>query len=550
VSAPGKWFEVAGAVGRTATLVLLAVVVGRTGWLGLSSLDRQVAALAAQDREITIRGGDVSLRDAPKAHELRGGRLFSDPYYAGEHHWYPFLTPLAAAAVSKLGGKPIPESFFRAEVGFVALYLVSLGVLAFSLLRWRGLLLLPAVCWLGALPAAHGLYPTEAARGGFCLFLAYAARFMDGAPPPRQALALGAFAGVLGLWSGAPFFAAAALVGVIAVRWAVPALRQRTPRALLSWLPPLLVGALVPLALLFGPELLRHGRLAMPDAARTWMSEIYDGGTLSKALTLKLAPGGLHLVLVVLALLRLVAGRWLRLPCWRRAVPLVVAYFGCLLLAHLGFIAADPAHPALASVARGLMPAPAHTFLSTADACRPVVEVLGLAALLELLGLALVRLRLGWRPQWAPLVPALAAAACAALVFTFHYRITRFDASESRAFQRFAARVGQLAGTTPVLFRYPGRLVQGTSVKILKLSVAEYANPYVHAERARDEAALDAALRAGDLRGADAVLDRHRIAFIMEDPRAPADPPIRRCGGEVLAEQDGYRLRRRVPCRM
>jgi hypothetical protein len=147
-------------------------------------------------------------------------------------------------------------------------------------------------------------------------------------------------------------------------------------------------------------------------------------------------------------------------------------------------------------------------------------------------------------------VPALAAVAYALLLFTFPYRITRYESSETRPFQRFAAQVGALVGATPVFFRYPGRLVQGTSVKILRLSVAEYANPYSHDLRIDDERVLDTALAANSLGAANTVLDQYRIAFIMEDPRAPADPVIRRCGGEVLLEHEGYRLRRRAPCRM
>lgn len=536
----------AGTVGRAGTLLLFAVVLGRGCLAERAALDRQIAALAAQGRVITVRGGDVSLRDAPKAHEFRQGRFFSDPYYAGEHHWYPFVTPLVAAAVSKLGGGSIPESFFRAEIGFVALYLTALGVLLFVLLRWQGLLLLPPVIWLGALPPPHGLYPVESSRAAFCLFLALAGWVFAGPLSPRRALALGASVGLLGLWSGAPFFLSAGVVGVIALVAADRSIRQH-PRQLLRWFPPLALGALVPLALLFGPQLLRHGGVAMPQAARTWLADVYTGGTLARALTFPLAPRGIHLILVLVALLRLLVGRRLELPSWRRAAPLMIAFFAALLLAHLGFLAADARQPALARVARALLPAPAHTFLMVADGCRPALEALGLAALIELGGLALARLRPGWRP-WTALVPLAAMAAYAVLLFTPRTPIARFDASETLAFDRFAARVSALVQDQPVFFRYPGRMLQSASVKILRLSVDEYANPYVHTRRARDQESLDAALGAGDVAAADALLDRYRIAFVMEDPRAPTDPVIRRCGGAELAEQDGYRLRQRIRC--
>jgi hypothetical protein len=539
------WLERAAAFGRAGTLVLFAAVLARGCVRESAALDRQIAALAAQDRVITIRGGDVSLRDAPKAHELRHGRFFSDPYYGGEHHWYPFITPLAAAAVSKLGGGSVPESFFRAEMAFVALYLAALGALVFVLLGWPGLLLLPPVIWLGALPAAHGLYPTESSRAAFVLFLAGAGLALDGPLSPRRALALGAGVGVLGLWSGAPFFLAAGVAGAVAVAQAV---RQPRPRELWRWLVPMALGALIPLALLFAPQFFRHGGFAMPSAARSWMADIYDRGTLARALTFPLAPRGIHLALVLLPVGRLLLGRRLGLPCWRRAIPLVLAYYAALLLAHLGFVAADAGHPALARAARAALLAPAHTFLKVADACRPALEVLGLAVLLELAGLALARLGIAWRAAWSALVPAASLVAFGVLLFTLPPGIARFDASETRAFDRFAARVGTLVDDRGVFFRYPGRIVQGTSVKILRLSVDEYANPYAHLRRARDAEALDAALAAGDTARADGVLDRYGIAFVMEDPRAPTDPVIRRCAGAVLAEQDGYRLRQRTPC--
>jgi hypothetical protein len=544
VKANRTWLERTGAAGRAATLALFAVVLGRACVRENAALDRQTAALAAKDRVITIAGGDVSLRDAPKAHEFRHGRLFCDPYYGGEHHWYPFITPLVAAAVSKLGGGSVPESFFRAEIAFVVLYLAALGALCFLLVRWKGLLLLPVVIWLGALPVAHGLYPIESSRAAFVLFLGYAGLALEGAWSPRRALGLGAGVGLLGLWSGAPFFVAAGVAAIIAVLRVI-----REPRAeLWRWLLPLVLGALVPLALLFAPQFIRHGGLAVPGAARSWMADLYARGTLARALRLPLAPRGIHLALVILTMVRLALGRRLGLACWRRALPLALAYGAALLLAHLGFIAADAGHPALARLARALLPAPAHTFLNAADACRPALEVLGLASVFELSALALARLGVPWRGSWNALVPLAAAAAYVVLFFTPAPPIARFQASETRAFQSFAARVGELTDDRGVFFRYPGRLVQGTSVKILRLSVDEYANPYVHTRRARDAEALDAALAAGDSAQADAVLDRYAMAFVMEDPRAPADPVIRRCAGAVLAEQDGYRLRQRTPC--
>jgi len=547
VSGERTWVETAGRIGRIGALVLFAAVLGRGCLRETAALDGQIAALGAQDRVIIIKDGDIAWRDAPKAHEFLQGRFFSDPYYAGEHHWYPFLTPLVAAAVSKVSGGSIPESFFRAEIGFVALSLASLGVLLFVLLRWQGLLLLPVLIWLGAVPPGHGLYPIESSRAPLCLFLAFAGVVLEGPLSPRRALGLGASVGILGLWSGAPFFTAAAVAGLIAVIAGERSLRKN-PRELLRWLPPLVLGALVPLALLLAPELVRHGGFAVPQAARTWQAEVYGGGTLAKALTLPLAPRGIHLVLALLAMARVALGGKLGLPSRRRAVPLVLAAAGAVLMSHVGFPAADAGHPGLARLAQSILPAPAHTFLAVAQSCRPAVEGLGLAALIELVGLGIARLRPAWRPPFTALVPVAAAAGYALLLFLPPAPIARFDTSQTKAFDRFGVRVGELVQNQPVFFRFPGKLVQSTSLKILVLGVDEYANPYVHGQRDRDALALDAALHTDNTAAADALLDRYAIAFVMEDPRTPSDPVIRRCGGAVLAEQDGFRLRRRTPC--
>lgn len=542
-----KWIPSVARVGRIGTLLLLAAIVVRTSAVALVSLNREIAALAAQDRVLIAGGGDVSLRDAPKAHELRRGRFFSDPYYAGERHWYPFLTSLAAAAVSGATGGAVPEAFFRAEIGFVALALVGAGALVFFACGWPGLVWLPLVVWLGALAPGNGLYPVESVRGAFCLFLALAGYvWQQGAPlSPRRAAGLGLAVGLLGLWNGAAFAVAGVVAGVVVMgRVGEP---WRRPAQLWRLLP-FVAGVAVPLALLFAPQALRHGHFTVPGAARVWAAEIYQGGTLARALTFPLAPRGIHLALLVALLARLAAGRRLGLAPWPRVVPLLVAYGVSLLLAHLGYLTVDRDHPVLARVARSLLLAPAHTFVQMAEACRPIIAAAGLVAIVQVARAAL-RGRLADRPWFAAVAPVLALAASAALLFTFPYRITRYATSEARPFMRFAQQVGDLTDGERVFFRYPGRFVQGTSVKILKLSVAEYANPYVHRDRVRAEQALDEALGAGDVATADAVLERHQIGFIMEDPRAPDDPVIRRCGGDVVAQHAGYRLRWRSACR-
>jgi hypothetical protein len=121
-------------------------------------------------------------------------------------------------------------------------------------------------------------------------------------------------------------------------------------------------------------------------------------------------------------------------------------------------VAADAGHPTLARVALSLLPAPAHTFLATAEACRPALEALGLATVIELCGLGLARRGWPWRPRWTALVPTAAMVAFGLLLLTAPTPIA-VRHLETQAFDRFAARVGELAANAGLL-PLSGRLVQ------------------------------------------------------------------------------------------
>jgi hypothetical protein len=264
--------EVAGAVGRVGTLVLFAAVLGRGCRGETAALDRKIAILATEEKVITVRRGDVSLRDAPKAHELRQGRFFSDPYYAGEHHWYPFVTPLVAAAVSKVTGAPIRRASSAPRSASWPLP----GVAGGAPLCPPALAGPPAVAVvmaLGALPPPHG--STRSSRRAPPSASSWPTLGGAGRPAlssPRAGP--GRRGGRPGLWSGAPFFLAAAVAGMIAALAVDRAIRQQRIRESWRWLVPLALGVLGPLSLLFGPELLRTAVWPCPRPPEL-ASEIY-----------------------------------------------------------------------------------------------------------------------------------------------------------------------------------------------------------------------------------------------------------------------------------
>jgi hypothetical protein len=535
-------------------------ILARHCAVGYGEITRTVADLRARGLLLRVAGGDVALRDIPKAQELRAGRFFTDPYYQGEAHWYPFGMPAVAAALSWGGGYPLPEAYFRLEVLTTALYLAAAAWLAFVVAGWTGLVVLPAFVWAGWLGPGNGLYPGEGARGLFCGFLAYAAIFLGrrgGDPPParsetiRWSFVLGLLAGTLGLWTGASFFAALAVTGALLVHAALTARRDGHHRQNLLALGALAAGVCLPMLLLFGPQLAHYGTLRAPGAARTWLAELYNGGSYLNFLRLDLLPRGVPRFLVLALFLRLIFGHRMGLARWPRAVPAAFAYTFCLLLAHTGYLLADGRHPVLKSVVRAVLPAPPHTFHALAEACLPVVMAGGALSVVEILA------RLIRRQAWSERVGLLAAILAGILatigyavtLVKFPYSIKRYSSTETIAFDRDARRLGQAAAGATVFFRYPGRFVQSTSIKIVELSVHEYANHYVHAERQRAVAAIDQALQAGDVGAADRILDEYQVVHVVDDPRARTDAVIRKCGGDEVAQADGYILRKRTPCR-
>jgi hypothetical protein len=542
--------------------VLAALALGLHCQRGFRDIDREVAALTKQKRALVVVGGDVALRDVPKAHEILHGHFFSDPYYLGEAHWYPFVMPAAAALIARISGRDVPEAYFRLEVITTAFFLLVAGCAIVVLGGLRSLPLVPLAMLFGWLEPGHGLYPADGVRGAFCLFLVLAGLVWEGRSPrarsPAAYLAVGIVIGTLGIWQGASFMTATGIGLVLLVQLARAYLRPGQRVATLKRVVLLLGGAAGPLLLLFGPQLLKYGKLVYPQAAAAWLEPLYEGHGVADALTLALLPHDAGLVLVVVFVVRVL---WIgrnATTAWRRSQPLLAAFVVTLILAHGGFVVADLAHPDLARLVRRLLPAPPHTFWLVTAALLPIVKLLGLVALLESVSRALRWLlrrfidrhktAIGTLAKWGPM--GLALTLFAVLPFHFPKLPPRTSDSQDRGFYNFTKQVAATVGRTPVFFRYPGMFVQGGAFKVPLLSLDYYASQYVQAARRRAVEDLDTAVAFGDSAGADAYFVKNGYQFIMEDPRAKSDPVILRCGGSPIMSHSGFVLRRYEGCRL
>jgi hypothetical protein len=540
---------------------LAALALGIHCQRGFRDIDREVAALEKQKRALVVIGGDVALRDVPKAHEILHGHFFTDPYYLGEAHWYPFVMPAAAALVARISGRDVPEAYFRLEVIATAFSMLIAGCAIVVFGGLRSLPLVPLAILLGWLEPGHGLYPADGVRGAFCLFLVLAGLVWEGrssrARSPTAYLTVGVLIGTLGIWQGASFMTATGIGLLLLLPLARDCVRPEQRFTALKRFALFLVGVAGPLLLLFGPQLLKYGKLVYPQAAAAWLEPLYEGHGIADALKLGLLPRDTGLVLVAVFVIRTL---WIggNGTAWRRSQPLLAAFAISLILAHGGFVVADLAHPGLARIARRLLPAPPHTFWLVTTALLPIVKLLGLVALLETLSrivkwllrrfLDRHRTTIGTWAKWGPM--GLALALFVVLPFHFPKLPPRTSDSQDRGFYNFTKQVAATVGRTPVFFRYPGMFVQGGAFKVPLLSLDYYASQYVQASRRRAVEDLDRAVASGNIAGADAYFVKNGYQFIMEDPRAKSDPVILRCGGSPIMSHSGFVLRRYEGCRL
>ena len=136
---------------------------------------------------IGVAGGDVSLRDVPRACEIARGRFLTDPHYKGEAPWYPAVAPMLAAGMSKLTGRTIPSAYFLTEIWLCAIAIFVTAWLLHRLGGWWALGLLPLGLGLNWFPPPSALYPAESARAFFFLLVGILAARWDDAARGRSA---------------------------------------------------------------------------------------------------------------------------------------------------------------------------------------------------------------------------------------------------------------------------------------------------------------------------------------------------------------------------
>ena len=529
------------------------------GVQALGAIDVAVRDARAQGLELVVTTGDVAIRDIPKALEIGRGGLFADPHYAGEPHWYPFLTPLLAAGVSALAGLPINQAYFATGALLGALLLVALALLLRSWAGNAGLAVLALAVLAGLVVPDDGVYPFATARLPFTVFMlaAGAAFSRDGARGRplgslRMFLAGGVLTGLLGVWHGASFVVASALSAVLLGKLAAGAIRSpdgRRERLVRAAAYALAAASIA--ALLFLPQLLRYGTLRQSDAARFWLLDsLYGAGDRPTDLfRLALLPRGTD----ALWLLAFAVGLVLAGSRRRPAVPLAIGYAFAKALAHLGFVLNAGGHPWLAALARRLLVVPPHTLNDIAEytllLAKLWVVATAVRAVLEsprarsLAGRAVARVpafgREGVREAVA-LLATLALALVAAVRLPPPAPL--FAQAIDGALPPFAERVAALLGPGETITGANG-LIRLVPIKILAMTTEAHSNPYVHDERTVAAHMLDETAARGDWGAVGAILDEYRIRYVFGD-----GPLGRGCGeGAVLFSPQGSPVFRLAP---
>ncbi|HEX9371594.1 MAG TPA: hypothetical protein VF897_11340, partial [Roseiflexaceae bacterium] len=337
-----SWLPVIGSARAALTIAgfaLLAIVTIAYARGGLAIV-RQVTERAAHEGQAVVQPlGDIAMRDVPKASAIQQGRWFDDPHYPDEVHWYPFITPLAAALYANAFQEPLQSAYLIVAVLFSAAALAAAGALMYVYFGAPGLAFFPIVVLLGTFWPDNTTYPISTSHALLFLLLGVAGAIMAGAGAANGRLfaLLGALTGLLGLWHGSSLIAAG-FISLCLIVWATAARIRAGARPRAALAPALLYGLsfAVCISPLIAPQLIRYGTLKQSDAARLFLIEDYQGGNLPEALfSLRLFPRGADAVwLAIFALSLFVGGdRAARI----KRVPLAIGYLFCILLGHLGF---------------------------------------------------------------------------------------------------------------------------------------------------------------------------------------------------------------------
>jgi len=532
-------------------MALLMVFAIRFLDVNSEALAKVEHAVAQRGHVISIAGGDVTLRDLPRAYEIARGRFLTDPHYKGEAPWYPAVMPALAAGMSKLTGRTMPSAYFVTEIWLCAITILAIAWLLHRLGGWWATSLLPLGLGLGWFGAPSALYPAQSARAFFFLVVGILAASWDDTARSRSArrrsaLSLGLGLAILGLWNGASFFVASGTAAVLVAFRLVQSLRRSTLRQALPWLIVLLASVTIVFGGLFLlPQLIRYGTIRQAGSARLYLGPAYEGGTSASAmLDLPLFPRDWDLAFLAV----FVGSLWIRKDGLRYfKVPLLIAYLLANFMGHLGFAMNDPHHRQLAGFIRATMPAPPATFVNQALLLLPFIKVMAVATLASWLW-SLVKPAMAKTVALpSALAPVFVFVALVPLLWMDVPKIALFADEESSAFAEFARAASYIADDATIYINHPYQFMGQAGFRLLFFRMSDHANHYVQKEREKAQTDLRNAVHAQRLTVANAILDKHDVKYLMRLDREP-DPVVNRCGVEILQGQ-GVALLKRVPCR-
>jgi hypothetical protein len=538
-------------------IALLMVFVVRFLAVNSHELATVENLFATKGNVIGVAGGDVSLRDIPRACEIARGRFLTDPHFKGEAPWYPAVAPMLAAGMSRLTGRTIPSAYFLTELWLCAITILSTAWLLHRLSGWWALGLLPLGMGLGWFGPPGALYPAENARAFFFVVIGIlAARWDDAARGRlarglRSALVLGLGLAIMGLWHGASFVVVSATAAVLVAFRLVQSTRRGTLRQMLPWFFVLMASATIVFGGLFLlPQIIRYGTIHQAGSARLYLPPGYgyeEGVSASAILDLLLFPRGWDLALLAV----FIGSLWNKKDKLRYfKVPLLIAYLVANLMGHLGFAMYDLHHPQLARFIRNTIPAPPPTFVMQATALLPFIKIIAVAAMVAWM----------WsiaKPHWMGIqrtvaVPAtfgsvVAFVALVPLIWMAIPRIAMHAVEESGEFASFARSASYIADDATVYIAHPFKFISQAGFRLFSFSMVDHANHYVQKEREKAQTDLLNAINANRLTVANAILDKYSVKYLI-GVNGQSDPVVNRCGVEIVPGP-GFSLLRRIPCR-
>ena len=558
-------------------LLLLALLTAAYIRDGYATIRAAEHAAISQKQSLVLALGDVAFRDLPKAQAMLAGLWYADPHYVGEVHWYPFMQPMLAAGYRAATGEPLQTAYMFASMLISAAALPALALVCVAYAGPVGLLCVPIAVLAGIYWPNNTTFPGGAGELFLLVYLAAAVWLYRAAgnmapqqrkpsatsnwqsPLQMPLLVLGAATGVLSLCHGASFVTAcvisAGLLCLVLVRgWQRPG-----PTALAVGC--FVLGGFLLSAPLIVPQVLHYGTLRQADEARLFLHPDYygSGDALSSLLTLALLPRDWH---TLAAGIFIVFGAFGVLP-YRRSViaPLAIGYLFALGWSHLGFVLHVTSHPQLARMAAALLIAPPHTLIAIWTLLANLMLLLLFAAFIRWLIFALFKhlarhdrtvlpmfLR-AFAPSWVLTLLLLGSYTLLLLHMPTQIsgEVATIPSDQETFFQQVTALTGPDQTVYVAAWGEQREFLRAAPFKVLLLHTPYHRNPYVTAERAQAEAALNSPLK--HMVELDAILRTYHVGYALTLP-GKAAPVVAICQGQrVLTSPSGVVLWRiQPPC--